>query len=70
MFGWTAPLPYDMGRILTNSGSYISRTDPRLHFGLNSCANIDRVTVTWPRGGVQVLEHLPVNRYTTVEEPR
>jgi len=53
-----------------NGDSYISRNDPRLHFGLGSCSKVDRVTTTWPRGTVQVLNNLPVNRYMTVEEPR
>lgn len=53
-----------------NGGSYISRDDPRLHFGLGSCGTADRVTITWPRGTVQVLHDLPVNRYNVIEEPR
>ena len=53
-----------------NGGSYISRNDPRLHFGLSKCGKVDRVTVTWPKGTVQVLNSLPVNRYNTIEEPR
>ncbi|MGA8028797.1 MAG: CRTAC1 family protein, partial [Bryobacteraceae bacterium] len=53
-----------------NGGSYISRNDPRLHFGLGSCAAVDRVTIRWPRGAVEVLKDLPVNRYTTIGEPR
>jgi hypothetical protein len=53
-----------------NGGSYLSRDDPRLHFGLGTCASVDRVTVKWPRGTVQVLNAVPVNRYTTIEEPR
>jgi hypothetical protein len=53
-----------------NGGSYLSRNDPRLHFGLGACAKVDRVTITWPRGAVQVLNQLNLNRYTTVEEPR
>ena len=32
-----------------NGGSYLSRNDPRLHFGLGACAKVDRVTVTWPQ---------------------
>lgn len=53
-----------------NGGSYLSRNDPRLHFGLGTCAKVDRVTVTWPRGTVQIVSDLAVNRYTTIEEPR
>jgi hypothetical protein len=53
-----------------NGGSYLSHNDPRLHFGLGACAKVDRLTITWPRGAVQVLNELPVDRYTTIEEPR
>ena len=53
-----------------NGGSYISRNDPRLHFGLGNCTKVDRVKVTWPKGEVQTLNELPVNRYSTIEEPR
>jgi enediyne biosynthesis protein E4 len=53
-----------------NGGSYLSHDDPRLHFGLGACAKVDRVTVNWPSGMVQVVSDLPVNRYTTIEEPR
>ncbi|MBV9265456.1 MAG: CRTAC1 family protein [Acidobacteriaceae bacterium] len=54
---------------IQNGGSYISRNDPRLHFGFGSCGKVDRVTVTWPRGGVQVLTDVPMNRYSTITEP-
>jgi len=53
-----------------NGGSYLSHDDPRLHFGLGACAKVDRVTIKWPRGTVQVLKELPANRYITIEEPR
>ena len=53
-----------------NGGSYLSRNDPRLHFGLGSCAKVGAVTITWPRGAVQAVKDVPVNRYTSIEEPR
>jgi hypothetical protein len=53
-----------------NGGSYLSRNDPRLHFGLGDCGKLDRVAVKWPRSGIQVLNSVPVNRYITIEEPR
>ncbi len=31
-------------------GSYLSASDPRLHFGLGSARIVDRVEVTWPSG--------------------
>jgi enediyne biosynthesis protein E4 len=53
-----------------NGGSYISRDDPRLHFGLGSCDKVDRVTIRWPSGATQVLTGITINRYTAIEEPR
>ncbi len=52
-----------------NGGSYISRNDPRLHFGLGSCPKVDRLTVNWPSGTVQVLNYLQTGRYIEVKEP-
>ena len=54
---------------LRNGGSYLSRHDERLHFGLGLCGEIDRAVVTWPRGKVHMLEDVGINRYVTVEEP-
>ncbi len=51
-----------------NGGSYLSRNDPRLHFGLGACSKLDRVTVKWPRGGTQVVTDVAVNGYHTIEE--
>ncbi len=50
-----------------NGGSYLSRNDPRLHFGLGTCNKIDRVTIKWPRSGTQVVSDvgyqcLPLHR--------
>jgi hypothetical protein len=53
-----------------NGGSYISRNDSRIHFGLGSCSKVDRLSVRWPSGTLQVLDSLPMNRYNVVEEPR
>lgn len=53
-----------------SGGSYISRNDPRLHFGLGSCGKIDRVTIRWPKGTTQVLSSAAVNRYLNIEEPK
>ena len=53
-----------------NGGSYISRNDPRLHFGLGGCGKITRLAIRWPSGTEQVLHDLPANRYITIEEAR
>ncbi len=53
-----------------NGGSYLSHDDPRLHFGLAGCGAVDRVSVTWPRGNIQVVNRPAVDRYIDIEEPR
>ncbi len=53
-----------------SGGSYISRNDPRLHFGLGACTKPDRVTIRWPTGETQVISGPAVNRYLTVEEAK
>jgi hypothetical protein len=53
-----------------NGGSYLSRNDPRLHFGLGDCGEVDRVTVDWPNGARQTLDQISVNRYSTIEQPK
>ena len=54
---------------LRNGGSYLSHNDQRIHFGLGSCAKVDRVTVVWPNGARQVLEKPQSDRYVLIEEP-
>jgi len=55
---------------LHNGGSYLSRDDPRLHFGLGSCGKVDELTIVWPKGEVQKEKNLEVNRYITISERR
>jgi hypothetical protein len=55
--------------IVRNGGSYISGDDPRIHFGLGSCAKVDRLSIHWPDGRQQVLAHPPTDRYLTIDEP-
>lgn len=56
-------------REVRNGGSYLSRSDPRLHFGLGQCGKIDRLTVRWPSGTVQALRRTKLNQYQVVKEP-
>lgn len=53
---------------LRSGGSYLSRNDPRLHFGLGSCGKVERVTIDWPDGASQEERNVPANRYSTLEE--
>ena len=52
-----------------NGGSYISRNDPRVHFGLGSCPAVDQVVITWPCGKIQLLKNLKAKQYLSVQEP-
>jgi hypothetical protein len=56
-------------RIVAGRASEPARNGVYL-FGLGACGKVDRVTVTWPSGTVQVVSDPAVNRYTTIEEPR
>lgn len=51
-----------------NGGSYLSRNDPRVHFGLGSCKSVDALTVRWPSGRRQTLKNLPAGRYHAIRE--
>ncbi len=53
-----------------SGGSYISRNDPRIHFGLGNCSAVDRLTIRWPSGTVQVVKDVSLNKYIVIEEPR
>ncbi|HEX6903750.1 MAG TPA: FG-GAP-like repeat-containing protein [Thermoanaerobaculia bacterium] len=52
-----------------NAG-YGSSHDPRIHFGLGSAAQVERLEVRWPSGKVQSLPGLPADRLVTIDEER
>jgi hypothetical protein len=56
-------------REVKSGGSYQSQSDFRLHFGLGSSESIDRITIRWPSGNSQTLEHVKGDRILTIEEP-
>jgi hypothetical protein len=49
--------------------SYLSSSDPRLHFGLGSTAVLDSITVKWPSGIVQTAGPYPAGKTIVLEEP-
>lgn len=52
------------------SGSYLSASDVRVHFGLgNTAGPTVAVEVVWPGGKRQVLPQVLIDRIVTVEEP-
>ena len=49
---------------------YLSQDDGRLHFGLGTTAQIDKIIVRWPSGKEQVLDKQPVDQVLSVVEPK
>jgi hypothetical protein len=49
--------------------SYLSSSDPRIHFGLGDATSIRRVEIRWPSGAVQEVRDARPGRYVRVEEP-
>ena len=47
---------------------YQSSDDPRVHFGLGSTTEVQRIEVRWSRGRRQILENLEANREYVLEE--
>ena len=47
---------------------YLSQDDGRVHFGLGKASTIEKLTVTWPSGAVQTLDHVPADRMISIEE--
>jgi hypothetical protein len=61
------------GRVLYNhvavSVGFMSSSDKRVHFGLGAEKQVKSVEVRWPRGLVQRLANVGVDRFVNVEEP-
>lgn len=61
------------GRIIYNhlstSVGFMSSSDKRLHFGLGKETMIKSIEIMWPRGAIQTLKNVPVDRVMKVDEP-
>ena len=53
----------------TTSGSYLSASDKRVHFGLRDASSAT-IEVFWPSGTHQMLKDVKANQFLTVTEPR
>ena len=51
-----------------SGGSYLSSSDPRVHFGLGDAAKVDSVEIHWPSGRIEKLNLPSVDRIFTIEE--
>jgi hypothetical protein len=48
--------------------SYMSASDPRIHFGLGKRKSIESLQITWPSGQEDKLSKVPINQIITVKE--
>jgi hypothetical protein len=55
-------------RLCRADGSYLSSSDPRVHFGLGTEEKIESLTVRWPSGRTETFDATTIDRYLTVEE--
>jgi enediyne biosynthesis protein E4 len=51
-----------------SGGSYLSQSDLRLHFGLETRSKIDLIEIKWPSGVVDKIRDTGVNRILTIKE--
>ena len=50
------------------ASSYLSSSDPRIHWGIGSLQKLDEVTIRWPNGQQETLHDVPCDHYLTVVE--
>jgi enediyne biosynthesis protein E4 len=48
--------------------SYMSASDPRIHFGLGKRSKIESLVITWPTGHADKLTNVPVDKIICVKE--
>ena len=54
---------------VSTTGSYLSASDKRAHFGLGSSKKIRLIEITWPSGIMQRLESVSADQILPVKEP-
>jgi hypothetical protein len=51
-----------------SGGSYLSQSDLRMHFGLNTATKIDSMEIRWPSGKIETLKNLDADKFYSVLE--
>ena len=51
-----------------SGGSYLSQSDLRVHFGLNTATKIDSLEIRWPSGKIETLKNLDADKFYSVLE--
>jgi enediyne biosynthesis protein E4 len=53
---------------VTNAGSYLSSSDPRVLVGLGTASGVSLIEIRWPGGQRQVVSKPELDRYLTIKE--
>ena len=56
-------------RYVSSGPSYLSTSEPQIHFGLGAAVIVDELRVEWPRGYVTVLTDVAANTQLTIVAP-
>jgi hypothetical protein len=54
---------------VSTTGSYLSASDKRAHFGLGSDTSAATIEIHWPSGVVQLVKNVACDRVVTIDEP-
>ncbi|HET8825645.1 MAG TPA: ASPIC/UnbV domain-containing protein, partial [Terriglobales bacterium] len=54
---------------VSTTGSYLSASDKRVHFGLGAEATIQKLEIRWPSGVRQTLTNVAADQVLQVDEP-
>src|SRR5579864_5566126 len=54
---------------VSTTGSYLSSSDKRVHFGLGKDATVQKIDIRWPSGIRQTLNNVPADQILKIEEP-
>jgi hypothetical protein len=54
---------------VSTTGSYLSASDKRIHFGLGKEKTAQRIEIRWPSGITQTLKDVPADQILQIDEP-
>ena len=55
---------------LRSGSNYVSQQPCEAHFGLGTATTVDRLTVVWPDGEVDLFHDIPSNRFLFLEKEK
>lgn len=64
--GWSGKQMW-VGQV-SPASSYLSSSDPRVHFGLGQATHLDRVDIRWSNGQKETVRDLKCDRFFTVTQ--